>query len=57
MPLCQAEDYILYIFRYVSAFLRRDLLLILTKDFVSFFQVSRLEIDKIKCSKYTRFQT
>ena len=29
---------ILYIFRHVSAFSVRDLLLILTKDFVSFFR-------------------
>ena len=37
MTLCHAQGYILYIFRHVSAFSVLDLLLILTKDFVSLF--------------------
>ena len=52
MTLCHAEDHILYIFRYVSAFAGQDFLeaeqhiflknfLILTKDLISFFQVLR----------------
>ena len=37
MTLCHAQGYILYIFGHVSAFSVLDLLLILTKDFVSLF--------------------
>ena len=54
-PLSRTRLYFIY-FQTCFCLSGTGFALILTEDFVSFFQVSRWEIDKIECSKYTRFK-